>query len=326
MTYGPSAHLPVRDDPWLDEFRFGDGVAFTIPPISAVPRPPLPGRTSFAWLEALNSVTKQNVSLINNSIKAGRAFEQASEFFDGGEIGRGRWKITEGSVRLGFLTKAAALKVAIAVAKPLARDERDVQALAKADAAASIVTSCGGAVLATIGAWGSFGVLTIGAVLQGIGCVKSIGDYLTLDEKGTTWFDRDAQAFGMSLETASFVGSVLSAGAGGLVKAKVAVTTSQFTASLFGRGAYAATKLERAGVALEGLGVTLKGVKYVVWPAPDGTFGLEPATPARIDTLTGHAGLKAGPGCFFPWPFQTEGLLGPCDPFWEDNDRVGRGQ
>ncbi len=111
-----------------------------------------------------------------------------------------------------------------------------------------------------------------------------------------------------------------------MLKAGQAVTAGRITASVLGRGAYAASRLERTGLAMEGLGLTLKGVKYVLWPAPDGTFTVQLATPERLDALMGHARLKRDPSCFFPWPFQTEGLLGPCDSLWEDNPRVGRGR
>ncbi len=209
MAYDPSSPLPFWADPSLEDVQACHGLAFTIPIIPPTPRLPFPGKSAFSWVEALNNTAKNNVSIIKQGIKAAEVFEGAGELFEAGDIAGGRWKITEGSVRLGFFTKAYAVKAAIAVAKPLVKDERDLQALTKADAAASIVTSCGGAVIATIGAWGSFGILGIAAVLQGIGCIKSVVDYVTLDDRGTTYFDREARTFGMSLEAASFVGSVL---------------------------------------------------------------------------------------------------------------------
>lgn len=294
-------------DPAVDLVAPAEGLIVRLP---AEKPKPHSGVSAIDRMDGTLNYLKSKVETFNVSEEVAKAF--------------GEHKIAEGSFRVGILVHAHAARAAVGVALAVVSTEHDAKRLQKVDAGLAALTGCGGAILLGIGAAGSGGVLAVAAIMQGIGCGKSLVEFISLAVSGENVFDRAGfRELGLSIEVVSFVGSILGLGAGTLQEAGKAVSFAKTFGSALGRGDVPAKIGGRLGLGADAAGVVLKGVKYVLTPESDENLALELASPMKVKRVLDEAGLRRSL-CFFPWPIQQQSLLGSCAPWGLDRYDRGR--
>jgi hypothetical protein len=263
------------------------------------------------WMSGVRDIVKGNHGIID----AAKGIEEATDSLTNW---RGR---SAGWIKVGFMTHFAGAQIVLALATTLAKGTKDERTTKLLSSGVSVGASCGGAIITTLAAPESLGATLVVAVPAWASCAKSAVELYTLWRDGKSLFDqsRGWQTVALTIDAAAFIGSAVGVGWKALTAAgRAAPTIWQSLIAPFQRGAGVST-LDKVGVWLEGIGVGLNGMKWIFDPAPPGKKSgpnVVTATPDGVFGRLERAGLRR-PDCFFPWPLQTEGLLGPCPSLYD---------